>query len=150
MPETSSVVLHAFVDEVRDLFPSVQVAKLKAHASEIAQCTAHHDHKRSRRCAAWAIDLVKAQAVDHPEWAKIKEEHKFWEDAWAGLEWFESPVLPGAPHVHTTPGHAIEVEWAQEAVDVAKRVASVSGWDAVDWEPLLVELIEMEDSPRRG
>lgn len=144
MSETASIVLHALVDEVRDVFPGDQAAKLSSHEADLAKCTAHHDHKRGRRCAVWAVDLVKAQPDDHPEWEKIKEEHKFWDDAWAGVEWFESPALPGVPHMHTTPGKAVEVEWAQETIDIAKRVASVSGWDAVPWEQLLVELIEME------
>ena len=136
MSENTSTVLHAFVDEIKDVFPPAETQKLKAHAPAIAECTAHHDHARSHRCATWAIRLVKAQASDHPEWEKIKEEHKFWEDAWAGVEW--------APRLHISPEEGIRTEWAQEAVDVARRVASVSGWAAVPWEDLLVELIDME------
>jgi hypothetical protein len=138
MSETSSVVLHAFIDEIRDVFPPEQAAKVHPHQGAISKCTEHHDHRRSHRCAVWAIDLVEAQKAPHPEWEKIKEEHKFWEDAWAGVEW---PLLMG---MQISPKDGIRTEWAQETVDVANRVAAVAGWDAVPWEQLLVELIEME------
>jgi hypothetical protein len=144
MSDTTSVVLHAFVDEIKDVFPAEQSAKVRPHLSDISKCTERHDHRRSHRCAVWAIDLVKAQKAPHPEWEKIKEEHKFWDDAWAGVEWFASPVIPEPALMEISPMHAIRTEWAQETVDVALRVANVSGWDAVPWEELLIELIGME------
>lgn len=137
MPESKSVVLHAFVDEVKDTFPPEQIGKLNSHAAAIAMCTEHHDHKRSHRCATWAIDLVKSHETDHRQWAEIKEAYRFWEDAWAGIEW--------SPRMRISPEQGIRTEWAQASVDVARRVAQLSGWDAVPWEELLVELIEMED-----
>ncbi|MGH9043571.1 MAG: hypothetical protein ACRDVP_01810 [Acidimicrobiales bacterium] len=38
----------------------------------------------------------------------------------------------------------VELAWVDDAVKAAKAVAGQSSWDQVPWEPLLVELIEME------
>ena len=125
-------------DALEQALPDSEVQKLNAHDAELARTTGHHDLHRCWRCAEWAVDLLSP-----PEHSEIRHLghrleqvlHEAHDSDWAmdfGLFVSRAPVLD------------VELTWVDDAVKAAQAVASKSGWDAVPWEALLVELIAME------
>ena len=41
------------------------------------------------------------------------------------------------------PGEDVELLWVEEATDVAKSAAEMSGWENVPWEELLEEVLKI-------
>ena len=140
-----SAVIQVFVREIGEELPSAQSEKLEAHRSTIAKTTSHHDGRRARRCAEWAIDVAGDRDLRHPRWHEIKEAHAIWRDMFRGAEWAAMTAGVGRP----APLKDIEIEWVEDAVEVAKLVGEADGWEHAPWESLLVELIAMEPTSHR-
>lgn len=138
--ESPSHVIEMFVREVRETLPETQSQKLAAHESAIAGTTSHHDGERAVHCARWAIAVAADRDLAHPEWSRIKELHSVWRDVTWGAG------FAAMEHGGGGPLRDIEVEWVEDAVQVAKFVGEAEGWDHAPWEDLLVELIAMEPS----
>jgi hypothetical protein len=133
-------VVEMFVREVRETFPDTQSAKLAAYESAIAKTTDRHDGRRARRCARWAITVAGERDLSHPEWHRIKELHAVWRDITWGAGYAAVTEDVGRP----APLQDIEIEWVEDAANVAKIVGGAVGWEHAPWENLLAELIAME------
>lgn len=140
MTMSPSAVIQVFVREVEDELPSTQVAKLDAHRSAIEKTTSRHDGRRARHCALWAVVVAADRHLSHTRWREIKAAHTIWRDIFWGAEYALMTEGVGRPE----PLRDIEVEWVEDAVEVAKLVGEAYGWEHAPWESLLVELIGME------
>lgn len=139
---STSSLIQVFVREVEERLPSTQSEKLKAHRAAIEQTTSHHDGQRARRCAVWAIEVAGDRDLPHPRWHEIKEAHAIWRDMFWGTEYAAMTQDPGS----VTPLKNIEIEWVEDAIEVAQLVGEAVGWEHAKWESLLIELIAMEPS----
>jgi hypothetical protein len=45
------------------------------------------------------------------------------------------------------PGEDAEIQWADDAVAIAKAEAERSGWDSVPWEALIKEMLAVAPPP---
>lgn len=138
-PEATSPspVIEYLVDQLDQVLPEFDRARLGAHGEAVARTTHHGDLHRAWRCAGWAVDLAERSGHSHLAQAAqgLKEVHQLWKDSWFGAE-FGIAVRDGVG-----PGRDIELQWVDDAVVVAKGVAKESGWAAVPWEDLLTELL---------
>lgn len=135
-----SVVVETFVREMREALPEAQAQRLAGHEAEIAASTTRHDGERALHCARWAIAVAGDRDLPHPEWSRIKELHSVWRDVTWGVG------FSAMEHDGGGPLRDVEVEWVEDAVQVATIVAEAAGWDDVPWEDLLVDLLAMEPS----
>ena len=120
--------------------PDDQLEKLEACEASIATTTDAEDRRRARRCALWAIHVASDKELSHPEWRRIKELHEVWKDLWFGIEY--GLVQEGTGK--REPLEDVEIEWVEDAIDVAHHVGSALGWEHAPWAQLLNELIAME------
>lgn len=134
-----SPIIGVFVRAVEEQLPLEEQAKLEPFKEAIEKTTSAKDGQRARHCAHWAIRLADDKDLPHPRWAEIKELHQLWKDAWLGTQLGLHRTDPG----HRPIGD-VEIEWTENAVEVAKSIGEVDGWDHAPWEGLLEELIEME------
>jgi len=146
MPEAASTspseMLTYLDDALEKVLPEAEFEKLERHDAEIAVTTSHGDFHRCLRCAEWAVEL--GSRAEHSHLRHLVRElegalREFHDADWA----FEFGIF--------TPGRAItdvELAWVDDAVTVASAAAETSGWAAVPWEELLVELIGLEPNPR--
>lgn len=139
-PSTTSHVITILAREIRETFPETQSKRLAAHEDAIARTTRHHDGRRAWRCATWAIETAGERDLPHPEWRRIKELHAVWRDITWGVGWASETTGVGRP----APLRDVEVEWVEDAAQVARIVGEAVGWAHVPWEALVVELIEMD------
>ena len=129
-------------DALEKVLPEDEFHKLEAHDAEIARTTSHGDFHRCLRCAEWAVELTARPEHTHLRHLARQLEavlHEFHDADWA----FEFGIF--------TPGRAVtdvELAWVDDAVAVAGAAAGASGWAAVPWEQLLVELIALEPTGR--
>lgn len=135
-----SPILQAFVRAVDEKLPSTQVNKLDSYQAAIEKTTGAEDRRRARHCAHWAFEVAGDKDLGHPDWHKIKEAHELWKDMWFGVEFAEMRDGAGKP----APREDVEIEWVEDAVNVAKAVGQTLGWEHAPWEELLAELIDME------
>ena len=141
-PVSPSPALGTFTRAVEEQFPAEQRSRLAAHQEAISHTTDHHDGRRARHCALWAIRLADDKDQSHPRWRAIKELHQVWKDFWFAVDFgVMTPVAGNRGH----PGQDVRIQWIEDAVAVAKNVGETDGWDHAPWEDLLVSLIEMED-----
>ena len=140
MPTSPSPVIQSFVREAAEVLPATQAEKLTAFDAAIGKTTNHHDGRRARRCAEWAIGVAGDRDLPHPRWHEIKEAHSAWRDMFLGAGYAAVTRGVGSPE----PLKDIEIEWVEDAIEVAKLVGEADGWDHAPWEALLVELIDME------
>jgi hypothetical protein len=138
---TPSPLLGTFVRSAQRSFPSAQQAVLDTYSAAISHTTATKDPERARHCALWAIEKAADRNQNHPRWREIKELHQIWKDAWFGAEF---GVFGAAGHLD--PLDDIRIQWVEDAVAVATKLGEEDGWDKSPWEPLLQELLRMEDS----
>lgn len=132
-------------DALENALPEGDLPRLNAHDLEIAKTTSHRDFHRCVRCAEWAVELLSPPEHSHVRHLLHRIEqalHELHNTGWT-LEFALRPSVSG-------PGNHIildeELTWVDDAMAAAKAVAEKSGWDAVPWEELIVELIAMEHS----
>ncbi len=139
--ETPSPILRYLVDALAEALPEADYDRLTSHDEAIAATTSQGDTRRALRCADWAVELAGEIEKDggHHPLRRLGEVLHQARQAGAALEIGIMTKLPGvhAPDVET-------VEWIDDVVAVAKEVAERSGWVAVPWEDLIVELVEVE------
>lgn len=139
-PKSPSRILVFLDDKLEEVLPEDEYAKLTKHDAEIASTTSHGDFHRCFRCAEWAVELTGRPEHSHLRHLVLDLEaalHEVRETGWA----VEFGIM--------TPGRTVtdvEVTWVDEAVKVAQSAAQQSGWAAVPWEQLLVDLIALEPS----
>jgi len=127
-------------DELEKVLPEPEYEKLVLHDAQIAKTTSRGDFHRCFRCAEWVVELTSAPEHSHLRHLGRELEavvHELHDTDWA--------VEFGA----ATPGRIItdvELTWVDDAVKAATAAAEVSGWGAVPWEQLLIELIAIEPS----
>jgi hypothetical protein len=139
--ETPSPLLGTFVRSGQKSFPATQRGVLDTYSDAISKSTSAKDHERARHCALWAIEQAADRNQSHPRWREVKELHQIWKDAWFGTEF---GTLGAAGHLD--PMEEIRIQWVEDAVAVAVKLGEEDGWEHSPWEPLLQELIRMEDS----
>lgn len=135
-----SPVIEMFTREVRETFPDTQIVKLASYQERIGKTTDRHDGHRALRCAEWAIKVAADRDLPHPEWRRIKELHAVWRDITWGAGYAAITEDVGRP----APLQDIEIEWIEDAAQVARAIGEADGWEHAPWEGLLSELIEME------
>ena len=141
-----SPIIEVFIREVHASFPDVESAKIAAHEEAIAGTTSDGDPHRARLCVKWAIKMADDKNQKHPRWAQLKERHQIWKDEWFAFDFGVADALPGSGTHHLVgkaePIEDVRIEWAEDAVAVAKKLGEEDGWENSPWEALLTELIE--------
>ena len=140
-PERPSPMLVHLDDALEKVLPETELPRLEAHDPEVAVTTSHHDFHRCFRCAEWAVDLLSPPERSPLRHLVHRLEQVVHEEAHAEWAW---KVGTDVPHSTHAPVLDVELTWVDDAVAAAKAVADTSGWDAVPWEHLLVDLIAME------
>lgn len=138
-PSSPSPIIGTFARAVRELLPLDQQSKLEPFKEAIEHTTSTQDGHRARHCAHWAIGLAEDKDLPHPRWREIKELHQVWKDAWLGTQFGLMGSGSGRRPIEDT-----EIEWTENAVEVAKMIGEADGWERAPWVDLLKELIEME------
>lgn len=148
----SSPIVKGLMNNLEEVLPEDQRAKLEAYSVQAESATPKGDLHRARYCLHWAIKVAESPEHSHLSGlaTRLKETHKAWKDIWLGAE-FGSQVEIGrgvAGHdikgdAKTGPGEDIELLWVEEATDVAKSAAEKSGWDSVPWEQLVQEVLKI-------
>ncbi len=136
-------------DALEQVLPEEALSRLNAHDQEIAQTSGEHDLRRCFRCAQWAVDLLSPPEHSHLRYLVHRLEevlHEAHQGEWAMR--FGVDVAEAIDHSHA-PVLDVELTWVDDAVAAAKAAAEKSGWGAVPWEQLLVELITMEPESSR-
>ena len=133
-----SEMLRYFDDALEQVLPDGEYAKLQAHDAAVAATTSRHDFRRCLRCAEWAVGLTAEPGHAHLGHKLRGVLHELRQTSWAT----DFGIMTPSPTVTS-----VELAWIDDAVEVAQKVAEQSGWEAVAWEDLLVELIAMEPSP---
>ena len=70
-----------------------------------------------------------------PEWHKIKEVHELWKDVVFGVKFADNLYR----QEKAEPIKDVEIQWVEDAVNVAKIVGEQLGWEHAPWEDLLVD-----------
>jgi hypothetical protein len=145
--KTPSPMLVYLDDALENALPDNELARLNAYDAEVAKTTSHGDFHRCFRCAQWAVDLLSPPEHSHLRHLIHRLERVLHEvhDSDFALEFAVlGKVERTAPQA--SPVLDEELTWVDDAMAAAKAVAEKSGWEAVPWEALLVELIAMEPS----
>lgn len=136
--ESPSPMLRYLDDALEDVLPDDEYAKLTAHDAEIANTTSHGDFHRCFRCAEWAVDL--AAKPEHSHLGGLVERLRAVVHEMRDTTWAAEFGIRGPGRTVTD----VELSWVDEAIAAAKAAAEKSGWGAVPWEQLLVDLIAIE------
>jgi hypothetical protein len=148
----SSPIIKGLMDNLREILPEDQRAKLDSYTDQAEASKPKGDYRRARYCIHWAIHTAESPKHSHLQGLaiRLKETHKEWQDIWLGAEFgSEVKIGKGNPAQEIKgeqkigPGEDIELLWVEEATDVAKAAAEKSGWDAVPWEELLKAVLEI-------
>jgi hypothetical protein len=136
-PESPSPIISYFVREIERSLPDDEKATLSRYADRIAKTTHHGDFRRAWHCADWAIRVAEASpGSKHGHLITgLKEKHTLWKDTIFGAEF---GAMPGDG---VGPGQDAEIQWADDAVTIARDEADRSGWDSVPWEELLNKML---------
>ncbi len=148
----SSPIVEGLMNGLREILPEDERSKLAAYAKRAGDTKPRGDFHRARHCLHWAIEVTEQPKHSHLSGVavRLKETYKAWQDVVLGAE-FGSDVKMGTGNPaqeikgdqKVGPGEDIELLWVGEAVAVAKSAAEKSGWDAVPWENLLQEVLEI-------
>lgn len=148
----SSPIIEGLMNGLREVLPKDEQPVLAAYAERAGSTKPHGDLHRAWHCLHWAIEVTELPKHSHLSGAgvRLKETYKAWQDVVLGAE-FGSDVKLGTGNPSQEikgdqkigPGEDIELLWVGEAVAVAKSAAERSGWDAVPWEKLLQEVLEI-------
>jgi hypothetical protein len=148
----SSPIVKGLMNNLGEILPEDQRETLDGYTKQAEATKSRGDFQRAKYCLRWAIEVAENPRHSHLSHmtVHIKERHKAWQDIWLGAE-FGSMVEVGrgepAQEIKGDqkigPGEDIELLWVEEATDVAKAAAEKSGWDAVPWEELLQEVINI-------
>jgi hypothetical protein len=132
-----SPIVSYFVREIGSTLPTAEKKKLSTYAPTIAKTTHQGDFKRAKQCAEWAVQMAgRSSHSSLGHFIKHLEELRTLEkDTVFGAEF-------GAMRVGGVgPGEDAEVQWADDAVAIAKAEAGRTGWDSVPWEDLLKQML---------
>jgi hypothetical protein len=158
-----SVVAEHLVRLLRDRLPEDAHAELDAYASRAAALEDDRaaEVRRAYACARWAVDTAgaphsPAAGVAVRAGVAVKElGGAVWAELGADIENVVARLFPGktgahvlgtfvgvegvdqAPGTGASPLVGPEIAWVLEAVEVADRVGSRDGWDAVPWRRLV-------------
>jgi hypothetical protein len=148
----SSPIIRGLMNGLREVLPEEKRARLAAYIERAEATRPRGDFHRAWHCLHWAIQVTEQPAHSHltDVSVRLKESYKAWQDVVLGTE-FGSDVKMGTGNPSQEikgdqkigPGEDIELLWVGEAVSVAKSAAEKSGWDAVPWEKLLQEVLEI-------
>lgn len=148
MTETTEIVspspiIDYFVRSMAKVLPEADRGKLDAFNSQVATTTDVNDKKRAWRCAEWALDI--ANDSGQSELARIADElreiYHLWKDSIFGIG-FGVNVDVGDGE---GPLNDVLIQWVDASVDIAEKTAAKIGWEKVEWEMILQELIAMEN-----
>ena len=142
MADQPSFIVTHLIDGLRDALPEAEQARLAPYAARAA--TAGSDETaewhRAYRCARWAADVVATPAHSGltGELRRVLEVVKEVEETVGGQisNFFEIPYRQAL-----SPRLEAELTWVYEALHIAEKVAARVGWDQVDWEQLLDDLL---------
>jgi hypothetical protein len=148
----SSPIVEGLMNGLREVLPDDSQSTLSTYVERAADAKPRGDFHRALHCLHWAIEVAEQPKHSHLSGAtvRLKETYKAWQDIVLGAE-FGSDVKMGTGNPAQEikgdqkigPGEDIELLWVGEAVAVAKSAAEESGWDAVPWEGLLQEVLEI-------
>ena len=140
------------MNNLREILPPDELQKLDEYGARVDAALPKGDYRRSRYCLHWAIKVAESPQHSHLSGVavRLKETHKAWQDIWLGTEFGTEEKTGKGQVAHNVgedqrigPGEEIELLWVQEATDVAKAAAEKNGWDTVDWEGLLEEVLRI-------
>ena len=140
----SSVIVSSAIKALHEVLPSAETPKLVAFHEQAL--TAGADPKaewhRAYACARWADQIVALPAHHHlgADAARALEIVRE-VGVTIGAEIRDIEYLPFGRSV--SPQFQTELAWVYEAVHVAEKAAEKSGWDAVPWEQLLHNMLDI-------
>jgi hypothetical protein len=163
-----SLVAEHLVSALRTRLPATAGPELDAYEERARALGGDRraELRRAYACARWAVDVaaepahsaVAGVAVRAGE--AVKEiGQAVWAELGADIDGIVARLFPGrtgasvlgtfvgaddperAPGSGASPLVGPEMAWVLEAVDVAKGVAEVDGWDAVPWRRLVDEVL---------
>ncbi len=142
--ERPSPILRYFEDALGPLLPEPDFHRLTSYDAAVAATSAHGDLHRCLRCAEWAVGLAAARrqvvGAGTDRWSgRLGEVLRQVRDAGQAIEFALLARLPGVSATNVE-----MVAWIDDVVALAAEVARATGWEAVPWEDLLVELIGYE------
>ena len=140
MPDVKSpsFLISYFVKEIGSSLPAGEKAKLAAYAPAIAKTTHDGEFTRARQCAEWAVQM--AERSSH---SRLSHFVKHLEE----LRKLEKDSVFGAEFDPMRPRQDVEIQWADDAVAIAKSEGERVGWNAVPWEDLLKEMLAVVPPP---
>ena len=107
-------------------------AKLDTYAPEVAKTTHHGEFKRAKQCAEWAVQMAERSSDSRlSHFVKHLEE----------IRRLEKDSVFGAEFDVTRMRQDVEIQWADDAVAIARSEGERVGWDSVPWEDLLKEML---------
>lgn len=158
--DRSSSIISALISGLSHVMPEGEQAKLAAYAPKAAEAGSEKTAEwvRAVKCARWAEQIVSIPEHNHlaVEARRVIEairelektfgaelahlmEVPFSSGAGASL----SASLGGQSGYPVSPRFEAEIEWVYEAVHVAEKVAAKAGWEAVPWEELLTDMLNV-------
>jgi hypothetical protein len=133
--KSPSFIISYFVGEIGSSLPAAEKVKLGTYAPEIAKTTHQGEFTRAKQCAEWAVQMAERSSnsrlshfVTH-----LEEIRKLEKDSVFGAEFDVARRRQD-----------VEIQWADDAVAIAKSEGERVGWDSVPWEDLLKEMLAVE------
>jgi hypothetical protein len=140
-----SPIIEVYLNDARRDFPESERKKLTQYAEEIGRTTSEGDPHRARMCLKWALHQVEDANRSHPRWEQLKERFRIWREDWSAFDFGIADAMPGSGTHHRVgkaePIEDVRIQWAQAAVDVARRIGEEEGWENSPWQGLLSDLI---------
>ena len=124
--------------------PPEEVTRLDAYGPQIttSKRSKEVELRRALACAEWALRVVGRPG--HGHLAHLVTEAR--EVVQESFETLRAAGVAAASARYVYPASArlmVRAAWVDEAVRVARAVAEQSGWQAVPWEELLQQLLEI-------
>jgi hypothetical protein len=142
--DTSSFMITHLVQGLSHVMPEAEQAKLGPYSERAAHAGSDKtaEWHRAYKCAKWAEQIVSVPAHHHlvAEIERALEAVKEVEETIGGEL---GDVLEVPLRIAVSPKFEAEITWVYEAVHVAEKVANKVGWEAVPWEQLLDEVLQI-------
>ena len=145
--DRSSVIVSSAIKALHKVLPSSETSKLVAYHEQALTVGADPkaEWHRAYACARWAEEIVAIPAHHHLAADAARALEVVREiGVTLGAEIRDIEYLPFGKSV--SPRFQTELAWVYEAVHVAEKAAEKNGWDAIPWEQLLQNMLDIPAS----
>jgi hypothetical protein len=142
--DTSSFMVSTLIESLRNSLPESELAKLAPYERQAIQAGSDPtaEWHRAFACARWTEEIV-ALPAHHQLGSEARKAVQIVKEVadTAGWEMINLGRLPRG--IGVSPRFEAELTWVTEAVHVAERVAANVGWQAVPWEKLVQDVLNV-------